>query len=101
MRVEMQTTANDVQQWVRWRHHLHSFPETGFNEVRTSGYVASVLAAMGLEVHRGIGGTGIVANLRAGDGPGVIGLRADMDALGITEDAPGRPYASLNAGCMH
>ena len=94
-------TATDAQQWVRWRHHLHSLPETGFKELRTSDYVASVLAMLGLDVHRGIGGTGVVANLRAGSGPGVIGLRADMDALGITEDAPGRPYRSLNAGCMH
>jgi hippurate hydrolase len=77
---------------VRWRHHLHRFPETGFNEERAADYVASVLSLLGLEVHRGVGGTGIVANLKVGDGAGAIGLRADMDALAITEDGawPGR-----------
>ncbi|WP_029000130.1 M20 aminoacylase family protein [Azohydromonas australica] len=86
---------------VRWRHHFHQFPETGFNEHRTADYVASVLQLLGLEVHRGIGGTGLVASLRAGDGPGVIGLRADMDALAMAETAPDRPHASRHAGCMH
>lgn len=89
------------QQLVRWRHHLHRFPETGFHERRTADYVAQVLALMGLEVHRGIGGTGLVASLTVGDGPGVIGLRADMDALALSEDAPGREHASQHPGCMH
>ncbi len=87
--------------WVRWRHHLHRFPETGFAEARTSDFVAQVLGLLGLEVHRGIGGTGIVANLRVGHGSGAIGLRADMDALAITEAAPDRPHASATPGCMH
>jgi hippurate hydrolase len=89
------------QQLVCWRHDLHRHPETGFNEVRTSEYVANVLALLGLEVHRGIGGTGLVASLKVGDGEGVIGLRADMDALGITEVAEDRPHASRHPGCMH
>jgi hippurate hydrolase len=88
-------------QLVRWRHQLHRFPETGFNEVRTSAYLANVLALLGLEVHRGVGGTGVVANLRCGDGPGAVGLRADMDALALSEDATDRPHASQTAGCMH
>ena len=86
---------------VRWRHDLHRRPETGFAEVATSDYVARELESMGVEVHRGVGGTGIVANLAVGRGRGVIGLRADMDALAITEDGADRPYASVNAGCMH
>jgi hippurate hydrolase len=86
---------------LRWRRHLHQFPETGFREHRTADYVASVLTALGLEVHRGIGGTGVVANLRAGSGGGAIGLRADMDALAMAEQAPGRLHASQNPGCMH
>lgn len=100
----MPEAQNEVEfeaQWVRWRHHLHRIPETGFQEVRTAGYVGQVLEMLGLEVHRGIGGTGIVANLRVGGGAGVIGLRADMDALALTEAAPGRAYASETAGCMH
>lgn len=88
-------------QLVRWRHHLHRHPETGFEELQTADYVASVLKALGLEVHRGIGGTGLVANLAVGDGKGVIGLRAEMDALAITETAEGRDYASQTPGRMH
>jgi len=84
-----------------WRHHLHRNPETGFEEVATSDYVANVLESFGLEVHRGIGGTGVVANLRIGDGARAIGLRADMDALNIVENAPGREYASCTQGKMH
>jgi hippurate hydrolase len=88
-------------QLVNWRHHLHQIPETGFNEHQTSRFVAAALELMGLEVHRGIGGTGLVASLRVGDGPGAIGLRADMDALGMAETAEGRAHISRNAGCMH
>jgi len=88
-------------QMVAWRHHLHQFPETGFNEHKTAGFVAKALELMGLEVHQGIGGTGLVASLTAGDGTGSIGLRADMDALAMTETAEGRPHISQNAGCMH
>lgn len=88
-------------QMVAWRRQFHQFPETGFNEHKTAGWVAKALELMGLEVHRGIGGTGLVASLRVGDGLGVIGLRADMDALAMTEAASDRPYTSRNAGCMH
>ena len=89
--------------WVRWRHDFHRFPETGFNEHRTADRVAATLALLGLDVHRGIGGTGVVANLRLGNGTGVIGLRADMDALAMAEAVPStdRPYASTHPGCMH
>ena len=89
-------------QMVRWRHHLHRFPETGFREHQTAGTVARALELMGLAVHRGIGGTGLVASLTVGDGTGVIGLRADMDALALQEaDDTGRAHRSQNAGCMH
>ena len=84
-----------------WRRQLHAMPETGFEEAKTSAFVASVLKALGLEVHTGIGGTGLVANLKVGDGKGVIGLRAEMDALNITEMPTDRPYASATPGKMH
>jgi hippurate hydrolase len=84
-----------------WRQHLHQHPETGFEEVATSDYVANVLKTLGLEVHRGIGGTGLVANITVGDGQRAIGLRADMDALNIVENAPGRMHASRTHGKMH
>jgi len=96
----MSETAFD-EQMVRWRHHLHRFPETGFNEERTADYVAQVLTLLGLEVHRAIGRTGLVASLTVGHGSGAIGLRADMDALTITEFADGRAHASQHAGRMH
>jgi hippurate hydrolase len=96
----MSSTPFD-DQLTRWRHHLHRNPETGFNEKRTSDYIASLLNAMGLEVHRGIGGTGVVASLTVGGGATAIGLRADMDALAITETAENRPHASELQGCMH
>lgn len=84
-----------------WRHAFHRQPETGFEEVGTSQTVATILESLGLDVHRNIGGTGIVANLRVGDGKGAIGIRADMDALMIDEKAPGRDYASQVPGKMH
>ncbi|UVA80133.1 M20 aminoacylase family protein [Pandoraea commovens] len=84
-----------------WRHAFHRQPETGFEEVGTSQTVATILESLGLDVHRNIGGTGIVANLRVGDGKGAIGIRADMDALMIDEKASGRDYASQVPGKMH
>jgi amidohydrolase len=89
------------RQLMTWRHHLHRHPETGFEEVRTSEYIAQALAELGLEVQRGIGGTGLVASLTLGTGTGVIGLRADMDALNIAEDAGHRMHASQVPGKMH
>lgn len=86
---------------VDWRRQLHQIPETGFQEHRTADFVARALALMGLEVHRGLGGTGLVASLTVGDGAGIIGLRADMDALALAEAAEDRPHLSRHAGCMH
>ena len=83
------------------RRDIHAHPEIGFEEHRTSDLVAAKLAEWGIEVHRGIGGTGVVGVLRRGNGAASIGLRADMDALPIHEVAqslcepdPGR-YACL------
>src|SRR4051812_7696556 len=84
-----------------WRRQLHAMPETGFEEARTSAFVVRVLKALGLDVHTGIGGTGLVANLKVGRGSGVIGLRAEMDALNITELPTDRAYASATPGKMH
>ncbi|MDE2580346.1 MAG: amidohydrolase [Rhodospirillales bacterium] len=82
------------------RRDLHAHPEIGMNEHRTAEMVARKLEEWGIEVHRGVGGTGVVGVLRSGNGPGAIGLRADMDALPIAETT-GLPYASGNAGLMH
>ena len=63
------------------RHDLHAHPEIGFEEKRTAALVAGKLREWGLEVHEGIGGTGVVGVLRRGNGQASIGLRCDMDAL--------------------
>lgn len=94
-------TPDFDEQLTQWRHHLHRNPETGFQESKTSDYIAAILGAMGLEVHRGIGGTGVVASLKHGEGKGVIALRADMDALAMTEASQDRPHRSESAGRMH
>jgi len=82
------------------RQDLHAHPELGMEEHRTADKVAGLLESWGIEVHRGVGVTGVVGVLRSGNGLGRIGLRADMDALPITE-ATGLPYASRNPGRMH
>ncbi|WP_454654993.1 M20 aminoacylase family protein [Bosea beijingensis] len=83
------------------RRDLHAHPEIGFEEVRTSNIVAEKLAAWGIEVHRGIGKTGLVGILHGTGGPGRrIGLRADMDALPIQE-ITNLPWRSTVAGKMH
>ncbi len=89
-----------AEQMTAWRHAFHADPELGFDEHRTSARVAELLSGFGLEVHTGIGGTGVVGVLQRGNGGGSIGLRADMDALPITE-VTGLPYASQNQGVMH
>jgi hippurate hydrolase len=82
------------------RQDIHAHPEIGFTEHRTSDLVARELTALGIEVHRGVGGTGLVGVLTRGNGPGAIGLRADMDALPI-EEANDLPYRSQTKGVMH
>lgn len=83
------------------RRDLHAHPEIGFEEVRTSGIVAGKLEAWGIEVHRGIGGTGVVGVLQGTGGPGRrIGLRADMDALPMDE-ITNLPWRSTIPGRMH
>ena len=85
---------------VGWRHHIHANPELGLQEHETARFVAAQLRAFGLEVHEGIGGTGVVGVLRRGASPHAIGLRAELDALPVTERS-GVPYASKHDGSMH
>jgi amidohydrolase len=82
------------------RRDLHMHPELGFKEVRTGGIVAKELEALGLEVTKGVGKTGVVGWLEGGKPGPTLLLRFDMDALPITEDT-GAEYASLNPGVMH
>ena len=64
-----------------WRRDLHAHPETAFQEHRTSNFIAEKLTGFGLDVHRGLAGTGVVGTLKSSTGERAIGLRADMDAL--------------------
>jgi hippurate hydrolase len=83
------------------RRDLHAHPEVGFEEVRTSGLVAEKLASWGIEVHRGIGRTGVVGVLKGrSDNGRRIGLRADMDALPM-EEATNLPYRSTIPNRFH
>jgi len=82
------------------RRDFHTHPELGYNEIRTGGIVAKELEALGIEVTKGVGKTGVVGLLE-GSKPGpTILLRFDMDALPITEET-GAEYASQNPGVMH
>ena len=83
-----------------WRRDIHAHPELGFQEQRTSDFVASQLKSFGVEVHRGIGKTGVVGVLRAGSSKRSVGLRADMDALPIQE-ANSFAHRSTHDGRMH
>ncbi|HWU61290.1 MAG TPA: M20 aminoacylase family protein [Ensifer sp.] len=96
----MDISQEELRHLIELRHDLHSHPELGFEEERTSGLVAERLQLEGIEVHRGLGGTGVVGTLRVGNGTRSIGLRADMDALAMPERAE-RPYRSRFPGKMH
>ncbi|MCX7170702.1 MAG: M20 family metallopeptidase [Proteobacteria bacterium] len=82
------------------RRDLHAHPELAFCEQRTADIVAQKLTALGLQVHRGLAGTGVVGSLRAGNSARAIGLRADMDALPIDE-LNSFPHRSRHPGQMH
>ena len=90
----------DHAQLTEWRRDIHAHPELGFEETRTSDLVAEKLTAFGIEVTRGVGKTGLVGRLRAGNSPRTIGLRADMDCLPILE-ANSFAHCSQNPGRMH
>jgi len=92
-------TESDVQEMVEVRRDLHAHPEIAFEEVRTSGFVAARLRALGLEARTGVGRTGVTALVRGGAGRTVL-LRADMDALPIREEND-VPYRSRHDGAMH
>ncbi len=95
----MAVSPSLIAEAVGWRREFHAAPELGYQEQETSRRVAELLASFGLQVHRGLAGTGVVATLENGLGP-VIGLRADMDALPITE-LGSVSYRSRRAGVMH
>lgn len=93
---------------IAWRHDIHQHPELSFQETRTAKLVADHLRSLGLEVQTGVGGNGVVGILRGGRPGPVVALRADMDALPVTEvnDLPFRSvekgiYRGQAVGIMH
>jgi len=92
--------ASGIDEFIAIRRDIHRHPELAFKEHRTSALVAERLTAWGYEVTTGVAQTGVVGTLRRSSGAKRLGLRADMDALPITE-ATGLPYASVNEGVMH
>jgi amidohydrolase len=92
--------AKGIHEQIRgWRQQIHRYPELTFDEHRTAGLVNSVLVDLGIETETEVAKTGVVGHIRGGDGP-VIGLRADMDALPITEES-GEAFSSSRPGIMH
>ena len=84
----------------QWRHTLHRHPETAFEEVQTAKFVEKHLREMGIMTYAGIGGTGVVGVLKAGDREKAVALRADMDAIPLNEEGT-PPYKSECPGKMH
>jgi hippurate hydrolase len=83
-----------------WRRHLHAHPELTLHEEQTAAFVAAKLRELGVPFVVGVGGHGVVATISRGQSNRSVGLRADMDALPITETSS-MPHASTNPGVMH
>lgn len=92
--------SNDMTDVIAIRRHLHENPEIGLSEFNTSDFIAGKLEEYGYEITRGLAKTGIVATLKNGNSSRSVGIRADIDALPITEET-GVDYASKNKGVMH
>ena len=82
------------------RRDIHAHPELGYQEERTAALIADTLSSWGIPVHRGLGGTGVVGVVRNGSATRAVGLRADIDALPVTERNT-FAHASVHAGRMH
>ena len=91
----------EIERLVALRRDIHAHPELGFEEQRTSAIIRDMLAEVGIEVHSGLGKTGVVGTLKAGNGARRIALRADMDALAMPELVQDRAYKSTVDGKMH
>src|SRR3954447_16267926 len=91
--------AGTDEQVVEWRRHLHRHPELSFEEHETSAFVATTLEGLGLDVERPTE-TSVLARLSGDEAGPTVALRADIDALPITEES-GVPFASERPGAMH
>src|SRR5690242_15298566 len=109
LREKMSAAADKLEpKIVEWRRDIHEHPELANSEVRTAGIIAKHLESLGMEVRTGVAKTGIVAVLKGGRPGPVIALRADMDALPVTErnDLPFASkvktiYNGIETGLMH
>ena len=99
MSVSMSVNDTLLDEVKQWRKQIHSQPELGFKEFKTSSFIVDKLQSFGIEVHQGLGGTGVVGTLKNGTGP-TIGIRADIDALPI-EEQNDVEHKSTHANCMH
>jgi len=93
---EIENISDEI---IATRRDFHRYPELGFEVHRTAGIVAERLEELGMDVQTGIGKTGVVGDLKCGEGP-TIALRADMDALPMQETGD-IDYISQNDGIMH
>ena len=92
--------AAQAHQLTTWRRHIHAHPETAFEEGKTAAFVANKLREVGLDVTEGVAKTGVVGTLRGrSEGPGIV-LRADLDALNMTEQNT-VGHRSTHQGKMH
>ena len=90
LRQTIDKMANEIEEKViKWRHHIHQNPELSNREFKTAEMVADHLRSLGMEVKTKIAHTGVVGILRGGKPGPVVGLRADMDALPVTERVDG------------
>jgi amidohydrolase len=109
LRAEIDRRANEIAPRVTaWRRDIHQHPELSFQETRTAALVAQHLKSLGLEVQTGVGGNGVIGILRGGRPGPTVALRADMDALPVTElvDVPFKStvratYNGQDVGVMH
>src|SRR6056300_895248 len=98
---DIDNQINDIEEkLISWRHDFHKYPEVSNREFKTSEKIARHLESLGIEVTRNVGVNGLVGILEGKNKGKVVALRADMDALPITEDN-GLPYQSVNNGVMH
>ncbi|MFQ3203008.1 MAG: amidohydrolase [Pseudoalteromonas tetraodonis] len=88
-----QATQSVSEKVITWRRHLHQYPELSNREFETAKYITNHLKSLGLEVQTGVAHTGVVAKLSGGKKGPLIALRADMDALPVTEQVD-LPFAS-------
>src|SRR5271169_738810 len=100
--IDFESEAKNLEpEIIKIRRDLHENPELSFMEQRTSKVVVGHLKRLGIEVKTDIGGThGVLGILKGGKDGRVVGLRADMDALPVTEDVD-LPFKSKNPGVMH